>query len=63
MAGPPGPPGAPGTAGPDHKTPVFYSSARDDLADIQIPSNFDHEGSYPQLNIVHLHVCVCSLRW
>ncbi len=46
MAGPAGPPGAPGTAGPDAKAPVFYSSARDDLADIQIPSNFDHEGSY-----------------
>ncbi len=45
MAGPPGPPGAPGTADPGTKSPVFYSSTRDDLADIKIPSDFDHEGS------------------
>lgn len=44
MQGPAGPPGAPGTEDSGSKSPVFYSSTRDDLADVQIPSNFDHEG-------------------
>ena len=35
-SGPDGPPGPPGTPGPDSKDPVFYSSERDDLADITV---------------------------